>query len=82
MGKRLTHRQVADKLGVPMAAVAIVREMLRGSSMSGDRALRGACGDVAKAARVLALERRCVRVAEAITADLVAGVCELDGGAE
>ena len=30
----------------------------------------------------LALERRCVRVAEAITADLVAGVCELDGGAE
>jgi len=71
-----THRALADELGVPINAVAIAREVARGTSADGRAALNDAGGDLVEAARGLAKRRMTERMAdgetlEAITSELM-----------
>jgi len=74
---RPTHKAVADELNVPISSVAIVREVLAGTSADAVRARRDR--GISDAARWLAERRRCADAAAAICNSVIAAIREIDG---
>jgi hypothetical protein len=74
-----THNEIARQLGLPLTLVAIVREVLRGTSAQSGRALEECDGDSVRAAVWLAEHRQCYRIAGQITPDVVAQIARIDG---
>ena len=75
-----THKQLADNLGVSIQAVAIIREVLRGSSAHSRRALAETEEEhQVEAARWLARYRGCHGAAGEITKDILKEVKGRDG---
>ena len=72
-----SHKEMADRLGVPITAVAYVREALAGDSEHSQRAL-SETRSILDAARWLARFRGCHRVAEVITSAVVDDIAAVD----
>lgn len=74
-----THLELANWLGLPLAVVAVVREVQAGTSAHAQRALEK-CGDEpAEAAVWLAQFRQRYQVAELITPAVVQQITAADG---
>jgi len=71
-----THRALADELGVPINAVAIAREVARGTSADGRAALNDAGGDLVEAARGLAKRRMTERMADGETLEAITSAAQ------
>lgn len=74
----MTHKVLADRLGVSLTTVAIVREVVRATSEAAQQARISCDGDLIEAARWLASLRRCYRVAREITPELIEAIVEAD----
>ena len=67
-----THKQLAERLGVSINAVAVTREVLGGTSDQSQRALAETeVEHIVAAAKWLALYRKCYAVAGEITKEVV-----------
>ena len=76
-GGRPTHKALAERLGVAISAVAIVREVLAGSSADSRMAVRSTAS-TPEAARWLAERRRWGGVVKVITSELVGEIRKAD----
>ncbi len=76
---RKTHLEIANQLGLSLSAVAIIREVLAGTSPQALRALKKHNNDHTKAAIWLAEYRRRYQVAKSITVEAVEQIAEIDG---
>lgn len=72
-----SHKELADRLGISITAVAYVREVLCGDSVHSRRAL-SETGSVLGAAQWLARFRGCYQVAEMITPAVVDDIAAVD----
>jgi len=74
---RLKHKTIAIMLNVPISTVAIIREVIAGSSAAATRALQQA-GNEVDAARLLAKQRNCPAAARAIHDYVIKAIREVD----